>query len=89
MATRVFLLHHGPYELPEGADPKPWAESTNPSYEHFAGCPHYGPDKGNLDKARTFKSAAAAKATNEFKYWGYEVVEAEISITLKNNTKRK
>jgi hypothetical protein len=82
MPTRVFLLRHGPYEVPAGYPEFAEQEHYKPDYEHFAGCPTYGPHKGNLDKARTFKTAAAAKATNEYKHWGYEVVEAEITITL-------
>jgi hypothetical protein len=81
MATKCYLLRHGPYELPEGDYVAVWGETISPDYEHFVGCPSYGPRKGNLDLARTFKSAAAAKATKEFKYHGYEVVEATISIT--------
>jgi hypothetical protein len=49
---------------------------------HFAGCPYNGPDEHNLDKARTFKTERAAKATNEFRYDGYKVVPAQLKIEL-------
>lgn len=82
MATQVWLLRHGPYVLPEGGDPALWGESISPDYERFVGCPSYGPDKHNLDKARTFKTEANAKATNEFKYWGYIPVKALVTVEL-------
>jgi len=48
---------------------------------HYVGAPYEDP--GNLNKARTFKTASAARRTNEFKHWGYtEVVEAQIRIEL-------
>ena len=49
---------------------------------HFHGCPYYGPNEHNLDKAKTFKTAAAARSTTAFKHDGYEVVEAEVTIKL-------
>jgi hypothetical protein len=85
MPTKVFLLRHGPYQIPDEHPEFAEHEQYKPGFQHFAGCPTYGPNKGNIDKARTFNSVAFAKATNEFKHWGYEVVEAEITIVLREN----
>ena len=72
--TKIFLLRNSKTWLTGPVDDKK-------TVTHYAGAPYDDPE--NLNKARVFKTAGAAKLSNEFKYWGYkEVVEAQITIAL-------
>jgi hypothetical protein len=72
--TKVFLLRY-----PDAWISGPVENKTIRT--HYAGAPFDDPE--NLNKARTFKTARAARQTNEFKHWGYtDVVEAQINIQL-------
>jgi hypothetical protein len=72
--TKIFLLRKSDCWVSGPVDDKK-------TVTHYAGAPFDDPE--NLNKARVFKTAGAAKLSNEFKHWGYrEVVEAQIKIEL-------
>lgn len=47
---------------------------------HYAGCRFHGDN--NPADMRTFRTEANAKATNEFKYWNYEVVPVTVTVEV-------